>query len=538
MAVTETSPATDEPGTDRVVGPNAVEQLLGSIDHKVTGRIFILFSLLFVAFDLVAAALVNIDAAADLFSEELSIRLWLNHPIGLLLGGVLPLILGLAIYLVPLQVGSPSISFPRAAAMSAWAWLMGVILFSIALGFDGSYGGTKLEMARLGNVSVGLMAVALMAGVGCVMVTVFSGRPAGMPISRVPFFSFSMLVAGTMWVLSLASLVATVTVWQISQPSALDLELLAFPELEWMFHQPAVYLAAIPLLGLALDASSVASGARSVFADGLQAMIGVLGAVSFGVWAGAPSARETAVYVVMAVVASLPVLAVLGACLDTLRRGTPKPTAGLAMAVSSLLLLSVAGVAGLIAAVNTAGEGDLADLAVGGFATFTDSFGVEQVGGPGLATAQLYLIVAAVVVGGLGACHTWAAKLFPGRLPENVGRLLAPVALLGGLVFGAGHLIVGFATPDRSATETLLVITGVGAALLGVVAVAGFVSVAAAIVRDSVEDGSPAEDDEPPEGGTLEWAAPSPPPLTNFVDELPPVTSAYPVFDRDQKGGE
>jgi heme/copper-type cytochrome/quinol oxidase subunit 1 len=42
--------------------------------------------------------------------------------------------------------------------------------------------------------------------------------------------------------------------------------------------------------------------------------------------------------------------------------------------------------------------------------------------------------------------------------------------------------------------------------------------------------------DNPWDAGTLEWWAPSPPPIGNFVKPLPPIRSERPVWDVDHPG--
>ena len=54
-------------------------------------------------------------------------------------------ILGLALYVVPLQVGASTIAFPRAAAASFWAWLLGQRPPACLLPDDGGPGGVDFD---------------------------------------------------------------------------------------------------------------------------------------------------------------------------------------------------------------------------------------------------------------------------------------------------------------------------------------------------------------------------------------------------------
>ena len=525
MALTETRPeqAVIDPTAERPP-QTAIERVLGSGDHKTIGRVFIGASLLFLAVDLVVAALSNLDTATgDLFDAGLAVRFGLNHPLSLLFGGALPLLLGLAIYVVPLQVGSPTVAFPRAAAMSLWGWLFGVVLFSVAFAADGAYGGSDLDLARLGHVSVGLMAVALLVGTMCVMVTVVSHRVAGMTLSRVPFFAYSMLVAGTVWMLTLPALLANLTIWHIRHPGTADLAGEGYASFGWIFHQPASFMIAIPVLGILADVASAASGSRQGMYGSIQAMIGFFGLLSFGAWAQVEASRETLVWAISGVLFAVPVLAVLGGSVDTLRRGKVAVSGGLIAAFASAMLLLLASLTAAVAALNTATSTSLFALDAGSFAETT----------PGLSVGQFYLLIAVAATGGLAGLFHWGDRIVAGGLPGGAGKAIAPIALVGGGLFGIGQVVIGIAGPDESGVKLLGTVSAVGAVLLGLAALVAF----AAFVGARLGGRDAAEDDDPGElGGTLEWATASPPPAGNFETVPGPVESAYPLFDEREKG--
>ena len=96
---------------------------LTTTDHKRTGRLFIVSSMLFLVVGIFLDLLVRLDltSATDFvslgrdgfaqgftFSREALTLLFL-----------IPAFLGVAIYMVPLQIGAPNLAFPRAATASS-----------------------------------------------------------------------------------------------------------------------------------------------------------------------------------------------------------------------------------------------------------------------------------------------------------------------------------------------------------------------------------------------------------------------------------
>ena len=50
---------------------------------------------------------------------------------------MVPFLLGVAVAIVPLQVGARSLAFPRLAAAGFWAWLIGLVLVIVSLANNG-----------------------------------------------------------------------------------------------------------------------------------------------------------------------------------------------------------------------------------------------------------------------------------------------------------------------------------------------------------------------------------------------------------------
>lgn len=506
--------ATPVAGVARIGGP---ERILGTGDHAAIGRVFVGVALLFGVVDLVVSALVNFDAAAydsatgeGFLKADVALRLGLNHQLGLLLCCVLPLVLGLGLIIVPRQLGAAAIAFPRAAALSLWTWLLASILFIVAVIFDGSYGGADAKFSRLGNVATGAMLVALCIGAVCVAVTVLTFRPAGMGLGDVPFFSFAMLVTSSVWVLSLPAALAQIILGHIIRPSAEDL-VRTYDNFSWLLRQPSIYVALIPLLGIAADVVATSTGARQRFRAIVLADIGFAGLLSFGAWAQSDVARGTLIWVLLSAAFALPLLGVLGAIGDTLNSNKPKFIAPLGFAIVSVLLGLLAALVGLLESIDSVGKGQLI-----GFGT------------PALDTGQLYLVIGAALTAGVGGAVYWAKQTFGGQLPDALCKGLAPLALVGTALWGLSHVVLGLVQASDSTVDARAFagISGAGALMVGLVAF----SVLGAGIMIGIDSlrGDELLSDPWGGGGTLEWAP---------VDAVPTsVESPYPLLD--SKGGE
>lgn len=507
------------PGATPAPERSLADSIVWSADHKTIGRLMVGCSLAHLVVFTIFGALWNADLAAngDLLTASLAARLQLNHQFGIVLCGVLPLLLGLAIYIVPLQVGARAIAMPRAAALSFWAWVLSADLFLIAVLVNGSFGGGNEKMARLGNVAVGALSLALLIGVVSVLTTVISSRAPGLTLAKTPAFTFSMLVAGSLWMFTLPSVVAHVVLLQISRPDVFTLSSAASSQFGWLFAQPSIYIIAIPVLGIAADVVPVLTGRRQRLPMVVQGILGLSGLLAFGAWAQVPAARETFVWVLFAVASGIPAIGLLGALVDLVRADAkPQLASPLLFSLLSLLLLVVAGSVGVLGGIDTAGDDALLGL------------------GPTLVISQTYLVIAAAVSGGLGGCFYWGTKIWGSALAEGAGKAMAPVAFAGGFLAGGAHLALAIAAAAADTPVDPAPYAGIAAAGLAILALAAFGTLGAALDAGR-RDGDGFAD--PWGGHTLEWFTPSPPPPDNFTEPLPPLESAEPLLDLAEAKG-
>src|SRR5215211_784559 len=156
MTITESRPEAPAPVAPAVTRPAPASGFAAWLitgDHKRIGRAYVCLSLLFAVGLLVLGGLLGIEKVdpdstqildRDSVFQMISLYRW-----GFVLGVAAPLTLGLGIAIVPLQVGARSVAFPRAAALSLWAWFFGAIVMVGAYADNGGPGGGNSDAVDL-----------------------------------------------------------------------------------------------------------------------------------------------------------------------------------------------------------------------------------------------------------------------------------------------------------------------------------------------------------------------------------------------------
>lgn len=548
MTVTEAPSDIADTGGEAAPAPPATEPapvglaaLLGSGDPRSIGKLFVGTSLLFLVLSGVTGLLVGLEQVdlgrpdsvlpADSFAQVVT----LHHVTGLFLV-VVPLLLGIAMAVVPLQVGASTVAFPRAAAAAYWTYLVsGGLTVAAYVANGGPYGGDS-EAVGLFLVALIAVLVALCVATISIVTTVLTLRAPGMTLRRTPLFSWSMVVAGSVWLLTLPTLGGFLVLFYVDftyGPLLFGGTSDIYNQIRWVFWQPTLYAFAIPALGIIGDIVPVFAQRRHHRHGLAMVLIGVFGALSFGAWVqlgvlsqnlnedpaafGVIPWLYDAPWILVSVAAVVPLVGLLGLWAVTLWRGRPRPTGPLLSALGAGLLLLV----GVLAGVGTVVE----DLALVGTTWMS---------------AQAYAVLIGATLAGVAALAFWAPKMYGTLLPEGLVRLVAVMLVLGGLVLAVAYGIAGLLNQpwlvpsfvdhgtslteiDTAETLNLLGVIGGGVVVLGVLLV-GLLLVRGAFGRTR------GPGDDPWRGHTLEWATASPPPVGNFAT-LPEITSEAPVYD-------
>jgi heme/copper-type cytochrome/quinol oxidase subunit 1 len=521
--------------------PAGLASILGSGDHKVVGRLWVVASLLHLVLAGAAAlwvAVLRIDTESlandppDFFLQAFTYRSIAGTFLFLL-----PLTIGIATAVVPLQVGAPTIAFPRAAAAAAWTYLLGGGLVIGAYAIDGGPFGSDTDGVRLFILAFLLVLVALVVAWICIATTVISLRTPGMSLTRAPLFAWSSLVAATVWVVTLPVLAALVLIAYIDIRYGGASGFIGsggtaslYSRIAWVFGQPGVYAFAIPVLGFVGAVVPVFSSTRHQLHRVAMGLIGAFGALSLGAWA-VPAFSSTdpmpwlyeVPWVAVSIAILAPAVGLLGLWALTATAGQVRLASPLLFGVTAVLMLLVGLLAGAVQAIEP-------------IETLVDGEGTSLYGTTVTTSVGSYVVLAAVIAA-LGAVVFWAPKLLGRQVPEAPARLVALVLLAGTILWSLPDLVSGLlgqsAVPgvpggvpaeNADTIEALNIVSAVGGGLLALAALA-FVALLVGALRSRELPG-----DDPWAGHTLEWATSSPPPIGNFAS-VPAITSEAPLYD-------
>ena len=532
MTMTESPPAAEAAESTEPAGalPGAgLYDALTTSDHKRIGRMWLGLGLLMLAAATVlgvANALEDTDDGADVFAGANGIFQMAGlYRLGLLLLVAMPLVIGLATVVVPMQVGSSNIAFPRAAAAAVWGHLVGTAILVISVLAGGGWGavdgvtGDEADAIELTLLGTGMVVASILLASVCLATTVVSLRTPGMGLLKTPQFAWSILVTTSVWLLTLPILIANLVVIVVDLRGGPLLfgdpegTTRIYDQLSWVLEQPAVYSLGIVVLGIIGSIVPVVAGGRHVSHAAMVSLIGLAGVFAVGGWSqpALSDQRAEVVYVAFGLLAVVPVLASLGGNAATLAKGgipVGLPPAQLVGALGSGLLLLLATVFGALRVI------DPLDLV-----------------GTAADDAVLHLTVFACVTAVVAGLWFWAPKIDGRLLPNFGGLMITGDFLIGSVLLGVAGLLAGLDASD-DLNDAMAWVAFVGAIFVALGAL-GVVGTKLQVMRSDVEAG-----DDPWDGHTLEWATPTPVPAENFLVAPARVMSESPLLDATAEAGD
>jgi cytochrome c oxidase subunit I len=513
---------------------------LTTVDHKIIGRRYIVTAFVFLVLGGILALAMRAQLAgpegrwigADRYNQVFTM-----HGSNMMFLFAVPVMEAMAVYLVPLMVGTRNIAFPRLNAFSYWIYLGGGLLlwgaFALDMGPDvGWFAYVPLSGPQYGSgkradiwaqmitfTEVSALAVAVE-----IIVTVFKQRAPGMTLARIPLFVWSMLVMAFLVVLAMPAIMVASTTLILDRLVGTHFynpaeggDVLLYQHLFWFFGHPEVYIIFLPAVGMV--SAIVPTFARREIFGYLPIVLALIatGILSFGLWVhhmfvtGLPRLGE-AFFTASSMAIAIPAGLQIFCWLATLWDGRP---------VLKVPLLFVAGF------IFTFVIGGLTGVMVASVPFDT------QVHDTYFVVAHFhYVLIGGAVFPLIGAVYFWYPKITGRMMSERLGQVAFWLIFVGfNLTFFPMHILGFQGMPRRIYTYQpempwggLNLVVSLSALVLAL----GFLMFLVDALR-SLRGGAVAPDN-PWNAATLEWATTSPPPVYNFP-RIPVVTSASPLWD-------
>jgi cytochrome c oxidase subunit I+III len=513
---------------------------LCTVDHKRVGKRFIVTAFAFFVAGGLLAAVMRLQLSRPgntLVGPDLYNQLFTMHGSTMMFLFAVPVMEAMAVYLVPLMVGSRAIAFPRMNAFAYWIYLFGGLMLYVAFfvntGPDAGWfsyvplAGPEYGVGKRSDFWAQLITFTEVSGllVSIVIIaTIFKLRAPGMSLGRLPLFAWAMLVTSFMVLFAMPAVMLASTMLimdrlvgtQFYNPAAGGNALL-WQHLFWFFGHPEVYFIFIPGLGFLSMLISTFSR-RPVF--GYPAMVLSLmatGFLSFGLWVHHMFATNVpelgkSFFTAMSMMIAIPSGVQIFCWLATLWSGRLNLKTPMLFALGFFFILVIGGLTGVIL-----GSVPL-DLQV------HDTYFV---------VAHLhYVLIGGAVFPLFGAWYYWFPKMTGRMMGERLGRWNFWLFFVGfNVAFWPMHHLGLHGMPRRIYTYS----AEMGWGALNLVSTIGAVTIAVSVLLfvvnavTSLRRGAPAGPN-PWGASTLEWATASPPPACNFVD-VPVVRGREPLWE-------
>ena len=468
---------------------------------------------------------------AELFEPGLQIvqpeffnQMTTNHGLIMVFGVIMPAFVGLANWMIPMQIGAPDMALPRLNNLSFWLLPMafGILISTLFMPAGGpNFGWTFYaplsttyapDTVTFFIFSVHVMGASSILGSINIITTILNMRAPGMTLMKMPLFVWSWLITAYLLIAVMPVLAGTVTMMLMDihfGTSFFDAagggDPVLFQHIFWFFGHPEVYIMILPAFGIVSHIIETFSR-KPIF--GYTSMVYALTSIavlSFVVWAhhmftvGMPLAGEL-FFMYSTMLIAIPTGVKVFNWVATMFRGSISFETPMLFAIAFVSLFTIGGFSGLMLAIVPA------DF------QYHDTYFV---------VAHFhYVLVPGSLFGIIAGVYYWLPKWTGNMYDETLGKLHFWLSFFSvNLTFFPMHF-VGLAGMPRRYPDYALQFADFNAIVSVGAFIFGFTQLLLLfIVIKSIRTGKKASDEvwEDTKDWGLEWTLDSPPPYHSFT---------------------
>ena len=513
---------------------------IASTDHKQLGIMYLWLALFFFVIGGLEAMAIRAQLALpdnDLISPELYNQIFTMHGTTMIFLVLMPAMVGLATYLIPLMIGANEMAFPRLNAFSLWMTCLGGMLlyFSFFAGGAPNAGWFNYAPLSENNYSstngvdyflVGL----ILTGIGSIgaglnfITTILTLRSPDIKLNMLPLFVWMMLVNAFLMLAAFPLLNAGLFMMLIDRqfdahffiPSTGGSAIL-WQHFFWAFGHPEVYILALPAFGIISEVIPVFSR-KPIYGYKFVASSSVaIGLLSYSVWAHhmfsvGLSNAVNGFFAISSMLIGIPTGLKVINWVGTMHKGSISLSIPMLFAIAFLVDFTFGGLSGISFAIVPIDW------------QLTDTYYL---------VAHLhYVFLGGSLFGIFAGIYYWFPKISGRMLSTKLGKWHFWLFVLGfNLTFFLQHIlgILGmprriYTYPDLPYWKVLNIFSSIGAIFMFVGMAIFFWNIYKNLKKPRTAVANPWD------AWTLEWSTPSPPELKNF-DEIPQVHSRRPLWD-------
>jgi cytochrome c oxidase subunit I+III len=515
---------------------------LGTTNHKDIAMRYIVTAFTFFLIAGVLALLMRLQLATPenhLLGPDRYNQLFTMHGTTMMFLFAVPIMEGIALYLVPLMVGTRNVAFPRLNAYGYYTYLAGGLMlyggFVLNIGADaGWFAYPPLSGPEYGigkrvdfwSQMITLTEISALIGAVEIITTVFKQRAPGMSLNRLPLYVWAMVVTSFMIIFAMPSIMLASGMLAMDRLTNVSThffnpaeggDVVLYQHLFWFFGHPEVYIIFIPATGFVSEIITCFSR-RPVFGYvPLVLSLIATGFMAFGLWVHHMFATPVpelgkSCFTGASMMIAIPNGVQVFCWIATLWGGRPRMSLPLLWILGFFAIFVLGGLTGVM----------LASVPIN-----------RQVHDTFFVVAHFhYVLIGGAVFPLFGAFYYWFPKWTGRMLGKTFGYLHLILFFVGfNLTFFPMHQLGFNGMPRRVYTYKpemgwgdLNLLATIGAACMGVAVLMFLINVIKSLR-------APLAPPNPWESPTLEWAASSPPQTYNFA--FPPtVAGRYALWDR------